>query len=239
MRRLITVFAGPSLYRACLPEGRFEWLPPAKAGDLAALLDRPPERICLIDGLFDSCPAPWHKEILALMARGTLVFGAASMGALRAAELHGFGMIGVGRVFDAYADNRLTGDDEVALIHATERLGWAPLTVPMVEFRATLCRALRARLLSPATAREMRAIAHEMHFSQRDWPALIAAAEKKALAGRACLLALEAMHVPLKRLDALACLREALDPSAKPGRCAPPPITCFVRSLLEPSNSRG
>ena len=48
------------------------------------------------------------------MAAGTQVFGAASMGALRAAELAPFGMIGVGAIFAAYRDGRLTGDDEVA-----------------------------------------------------------------------------------------------------------------------------
>ena len=80
----------------------------------------------LIDGLFDASPAVRHKELLQLMARGVPVIGAASMGALRAAELAPFGMIGVGRIFTAYAAGALVGDDEVALLHGPEELGWTP-----------------------------------------------------------------------------------------------------------------
>ena len=235
MRGPIPVFAGPSLYRARLPSGPFEWLPPASAGDVAALLDRPPERLCLIDGLFDSCPAPWHKELLMLMARGTVIFGAASMGALRAAELSSFGMIGVGNIYRAYAQKRLCGDDEVALIHATERLGWAPLTVPMVELRATIVRAYRAGLVNGDTARSLRSAAHAIHFSERDWPAIAQAAAEAGLADRATLAKLKDMHVPLKRQDALACLSAALKPVRSPMRCPEPPMTCFVRELLQAS----
>jgi hypothetical protein len=228
----IIVFAGPSVAPALRPEGPFEWLPPAKTGDLARLLHDPPSRLCLIDGLFDSCPAPWHKELLMLMSRGTLIFGAASMGALRAAELSEFGMIGIGIIYRAYAEGRLCGDDEVALIHATERLGWAPLTVPMVELRATLIRACRAGILAPSAARGLRSVAHALHFSDRDWPAIAAAAERAGHADRATMKSLEAMHVPLKRQDALACLAAALQPMPARQPCPPPPVTCFVRELL-------
>lgn len=230
--KVIPVFVGPSLAPALRPEGPFQWLPPAKAGDLARLLDHPPERLCLIDGLFDSCPAPWHKEFLMLMSRGTLIFGAASMGALRAAELSSFGMIGVGAIFRAYAENRLCGDDEVALIHATERLGWAPLSIPMVEFRATLIRGCRTRLLGLEPARLLRTMARSIHFSDRDWPTLIRAAQQARLADLSTMERLERMHVPLKRQDALACLSAALKPVEAISRCPPPPVTCFVRELL-------
>lgn len=36
---------------------------------------------------------------------------------LRAAELHSFGMEGVGRILESYRDGILTDDDEVALVH--------------------------------------------------------------------------------------------------------------------------
>ena len=69
----------------------------------------PPARIAIIDGLFEQVPAVWHKELLFAMARGVEVSGAASMGALRAAELHAFGMIGVGPTFAAYKSGRAHG----------------------------------------------------------------------------------------------------------------------------------
>jgi hypothetical protein len=230
----IPVFVGPSLGAALRPQGPFRWMPPAKAGDLARFLARPPERLCLIDGLFDSCPAPWHKELLMLMAQGTIIFGASSMGALRAAELSDFGMVGVGAIYRAYAGGRLSGDDEVALIHADERLDWAPLTIPMVEMRATLNKAVRTGLIDPAIARRLRQASRAIHFSDRDWPLLARAAGQAGIADQVTMQTLEQLHVPLKRQDALACLQRALQPVEATEVCPPPPISCFVREMLEP-----
>lgn len=228
----IPVFVGHSLPPARRPTGPFEWHPPARAGDLLALLPRPPARLCLIDGYFDWCPAPWHKELLLLMARGTWILGSSSMGALRAAELEPFGMTGVGAVFRAYRDGRLEGDDEVALIHATDELGWAPLSVPMVELRATLVAACRARLLDPAQARRIRAITRDIHFQDRDWPAIGAACRAEGLLDAEKLARLEAIHVPLKTHDALDCLRQALAGPARHRLQAPDlPLTCFIADL--------
>ncbi len=229
----ITVFAGPSLPPECRRNGqRFDWRPPAAAGDLLALLDRPPARLCLIDGFFDACPAPWHKELLLLMSAGTIVFGASSMGALRAAELDRFGMIGVGAIYRAYRDGLLTGDDEVALVHAPGRLGWAPLSVPMVEMRATLVAACRVRLISTATARRLRDLVHDIHFDSRDWPLMRTRCVDAGLIDAETFARLEAMHVPLKRADALACLVAAAT-AAAPCHSAPPvtPYTCFIEEL--------
>ncbi len=225
------VFAGPSLPPTARPDLLgLEWRPPAAAGDILALADDPPDRLCLIDGFFDWCPAPWHKEILFLMARGTTMFGAASMGALRAAELDRLGMIGVGAIYHAYRDGILTGDDEVALVHAPERLGWAPLTVPMVEFRATLIAACRNGLLDMAAARRIRSAVHDLHFSCRDWPLIRKRCLSAGLAECGTLDRLEALHVPLKRIDALACLEAARSGLAAPAIAAPP-RTCFIEAL--------
>ena len=227
----ILVFAGPSLPPALRPAGPFEWRPPARAGDILALVERPPETVCLIDGYFDWCPAPWHKELLSLMARGTRLLGASSMGALRAAELDGFGMTGIGAIYRAYRDGRITGDDEVALIHATEKLDWAPLSVPMIELRATLAAACRAGLVAIACARRLRARGRELHFEDRDWPALERAFTADRLIDPLVFARLRTMHVPLKRMDAIACLDAALRPDVRRRAIPPPPQTCFMRDL--------
>ena len=240
----ILVFAGPSLPPALRPVGPFDWRPPAKAGDLLALLAEPPATLCLIDGYFDWCPAPWHKELLMLMARGTRLYGASSMGALRAAELETFGMVGIGAIFCAYRRGCLHGDDEVALVHATAELDWAPLSVPMVELRATLVAACRAALVGRDAARRLRAIAREIHFAERDWPAIGAAWGAEGSVDRGTLKRIEAMHVPLKRLDALACLDAALGAPGPARRRPAPPATCFIADLaselgLESAAARG
>jgi hypothetical protein len=234
----ITVFAGPSLPPPARPsDGCFEWRPPAAAGDILALHEDPPDRLCLIDGFFDWCPAPWHKEILFLMARGTAVFGAASMGALRAAELDRIGMAGVGAIYRAYRDGILVGDDEVALVHAPERLGWAALTVPMVEFRATLLAARRAGLIDRNTAIALRSAVRDIHFSRRDWPLIKQSCRSAGIADAEVIARLEALHVPLKRLDALACLDAARSAGARAPIPAPP-LTCFIAPLLSSSEGQ-
>lgn len=232
-RNSIAVFSGPSLPPRIRPaDEAFLWLPPAKAGDLAALQHAPPDRLCLIDGLFESRPAPWHKEVMLLMRSGTVIFGAASMGALRAAELDRHGMIGVGTIYDAYRSGRLTGDDEVALVHATERLNWAPLTVPMVEVRATLAAACRRRLMAPSTARRIRALVRDIHFADRDWPRISRTVVAQHLCAPAVAARLERMHVLLKQKDALACLDAALHREAPDEHPPAPPLTCFIQDLL-------
>ena len=60
------------------------------------------------------------------MSQGIHVFGSASMGALRA-ELCPFGMVGVGRIFEAYRDGELEDDDEVAVIHGPPRPAILPV----------------------------------------------------------------------------------------------------------------
>jgi hypothetical protein len=142
------VFLGPSLApeRAVqlLPGAIF--LPPIRRGDLQALLDEPPPAVGLIDGEFFQSLAVSPKEILPLLARGVPVYGAASMGALRAVELENYGMRGVGRVFDLFRSGRLIADDEVALLFCPTTL--RPLSEPLVNLRLALSGAHRAGLIS-------------------------------------------------------------------------------------------
>ena len=78
------------------------------------------------------------------------------MGALRAAELHGLGMVGVGRIFRWYRDGEVIDDAEVALLHAGAEHGHRALTVPQVNVRWSAQQTLpqrAARALVEASAR--------------------------------------------------------------------------------------
>jgi hypothetical protein len=214
----------------------FVWRPPAVAGDGIAALDARPRAVVLIDGLFDRYPAIRHKELLALIEAGVVVIGGASMGALRAAELHTLGMIGVGRIFQAYATGRLMGDDEVAVLHGPEEMGWASLTLPLVNVRATLARAVRDRIVSPQTARGLRAQARRIFFQDRTWQTLLGAATQAGVASGRELDAFAAWagegYVDLKRFDAQACLAAALGPLSRvQGPARAPGPTVFTDAL--------
>ena len=157
----VFVFLGPTLTAAeASMHTTANILPPARLGDVHDAVTRQGARaIGLVDGLFNSVPAVWHKELLFALSRGVRVFGAASMGALRAAELAPFGMIGVGTIYRAYAAGRLGADDEVAVAHLPAEYGYAATSDALVDLRDGLARAkiterTRAGLIELARAPE-------------------------------------------------------------------------------------
>ena len=115
------------------------YLPPARHGDLlSAVHNFRPRAIGLVDGEFSQALSVWHKEILYALEEGIQVYGAASMGALRAAETESFGMVGIGEIFTMFRDEILQDDDEVALQYSSASDGYRNLSMPMVNIRATL-----------------------------------------------------------------------------------------------------
>jgi hypothetical protein len=89
------------------------------------------------------------------------------MGALRAAELAPFGMVGMGQVFEAYLSGVLEDDDEVAIIHGPAELGYPPLSEAMVDIRATLAAAQAAGVVSSSLARLTADYAKALHYPHR------------------------------------------------------------------------
>src|SRR5690242_11602606 len=208
----IFVFLGPALAEK---EARAEfdaiYLPPVAAGDVYRLWGRRPRAIGIVDGYFDRVPAVWHKEIMWMMERGVHVFGGAGMGALRAAELDGFGMHGVGWVYQAFRQGALGRDDEVAIRHGTAEDGYRPLSEAMVNIRQTLSAAERQGIISPATAGLLLAAGTALYYPERTWPELLrAAGDTRAEPAELDALRrwLPAGRIDQQAADAVAMLRE-------------------------------
>jgi hypothetical protein len=128
----LLVFVGPSLpaaeARQLAPRAQIR--PPIAVGELLELalgpVARRPGCVVILDGYLERMAAVWHKEILVALERGIAVWGGASMGALRAAELAPWGMIGAGEIYEAFARGELSADDEVAVAHLpAEQIGRA------------------------------------------------------------------------------------------------------------------
>jgi hypothetical protein len=206
------IFAGPSLSRE--PEidaAEVVFLPPAAHGDVYRAALKSPAAIGLIDGFFETVPAVWHKEILFALSKGVHVFGGASMGALRAAELHSFGMIGVGRIFEAYRGGIIEDDDEVAVMHGPAELGYQPLSEAMVNVRATVERAEGASIVNSASVAKILRIAKSIFYKERTWTRLLEAARANGVSASECdtLAAwLPSGRVDQKREDAVMLLGE-------------------------------
>lgn len=200
------VFAGPTIGAAEVRDLLdADVLPPVAQGDVYRVARHGPPAIGIIDGYFDGVPSVWHKEILWAIEQGIPVFGSASMGALRAAELDAFGMIGCGRIFQAYRDGEITDDDEVAVLHGPAEVGFVALSAPMVSVRATVERAKKEEILTDDAARRMNSIAKSIPYRDRTWDAIIARTQDEP--GMSDFLAwLPAGQVDAKRDDARTML---------------------------------
>ncbi|NKL33264.1 antibiotic resistance protein [Rhizobium leguminosarum bv. viciae] len=203
------IFAGPSLPDAASLAGKeICVLPPATQGDVQAAVEQGANVIGLIDGGFEYAAPVWHKEILHALSLGVAVFGAASMGALRAAECHPFGMIGIGRIFEDYRAGRLVDDAAVALTHAPSALGSKPLTVPLVNVSATLDAMVDRGLLESRLRQQLEDAAGAIFFKKRTWRAVVEQCAGLAEPDRADLLAAFLSNaVDQKRIDALELLK--------------------------------
>ncbi len=178
------IFVGPSLAHeealAAFPPGTF--LPPARRGDIARLvMDEKPTVIALIDGLFDSVPAVVHKEILFALSRGVRVFGAASMGALRAAELWTFGMEGVGEIFERFRKGTWDADDEVAVTHGPAEVGYRAGSVSLAAIRLATESANERQLISDYAAEQIIAGARDLFYPDRLWDRVFAIARSRGV----------------------------------------------------------
>ncbi|MBB3351038.1 hypothetical protein FHT70_000947 [Rhizobium sp. BK049] len=203
------IFAGPSLPDAASLAGEgIRVLPPATQGDVLAVVEQGANVIGLIDGGFEYAAPVWHKEILYALSLGVTVLGAASMGALRAAECHSFGMIGIGRIFEDYRTGRLVDDAAVALLHAPSALGGKPLTIPLVNVCATLDAMERNELLADGLRQVIEDAANAIFFKRRTWRAIVEQCADVAEPDRPHLLATLVSHsVDQKRIDALELLK--------------------------------
>jgi len=218
------VFLGPSLTvreaSTLLPGATV--LPPAKKGDVLRALKSQPRAIALIDGVFESQPSVWHQELRVALSEGIALFGASSMGALRAVELSPFGMIGVGAVYRAYAEGRLVDDADVALLHADAEHDHRPLTLPLVNVVSQAEAALEARVLDRRTARALVQAARAIHSKERRWPVILDALAWPKNKRDAFEVFRRAHPSDIKADDARACLRAVREFCAT--QAAPMPV---------------
>ena len=160
------IFAGPTLFRVPTPPGISRYGPVAM-GSVFRAVEAGYRRVGIVDGYFGNTPSVWHKEILYAISQGVEVVGAASMGALRAAELCQFGMVGIGRIFRLFRMGLWTDDDEVAVLHATAELDYCPLSDTMANIRFTLRRLRRMGCIMPEVEADLLRRLKDKHFSRR------------------------------------------------------------------------
>ncbi len=236
------VFLGPTLDVTIAQKhlSKAHYHPPIKCGDLLKLLRLNPERVLIIDGYYEFTPAVWHKEIMLALDCGVEVWGASSMGALRAAELYRYGMKGIGDIFQTFAEGTLNDDDEVAVLHKGKEEHFLPVNDAMVNIRATLTEATHQGVISDRIKEQLLLVCKKKFYPERS---LVNAIEETALAfpEEGAVLAdwlLTHGLVDLKKNDAIKAL-DALNASTRflPTALPKMPMTKFLCTLLEYSDT--
>ena len=206
----IIAFAGP-----CLPRERDDaWLhalegvelwPPARRGDVLLALGHKPDLLLLLDGYYFTVPAVTHKELLYALDSGVLVLGAASMGALRAAEMAALGMEGVGWVFERFHGGDLEGDDEVAVVHGPEERGFEAVTTALVDVRFALEELVRQGRVPEQGALELVKRLAALPFTER-FPETVDTLARELLGTDAAALRAHLAGERIKQRDAQSAL---------------------------------
>lgn len=214
------VFAGPSLPPEDRSEdARIRFLPPVAQGDLLPLIEDGVRVIGIVDGYFEAVPSVLHKEILYALSRGIAVVGGASMGALRAAELAPFGMVGAGAIFEDYRSGRIDADDEVAVLHGPAETGYLALSDAMVDIRATMAKARADGVIEDRQHEALLMLARQRHYRERRYQRMLDDAAASGLAASVVerLSAwLPTGKVQQKRLDALMVVSKVKDLLSEP-----------------------
>jgi len=219
--RRIVIFVGPTLsadeIQAILPNA--EIFPPVEAGDLLRLSLESGDIVAIIDGYYFQRASVRHKEILSLLKRGVHVWGAASMGALRAAELAELGMRGFGRVFEGYMRGEIEGDDEVAVLHAPKEMDYRSHTEALVNIKHVCRHAVLSDILPRDAEKQIVDIAKELPFFERTYRTILDMAVERGLS----LADAEAVRnlagqdqLDLKKSDALELIHALSTPPSGP-----------------------
>ena len=200
----LAVFCGPSLLPSDrLEDGRITYLPPAARGDVIRAAQEY-DAVLLIDGVFHHDLAPSPKECYesTLHAR---MFGASSMGALRAAECAPYAFLPLGAIANWYAREIIDGDDEVAVLThpQTDRA----MTVPMVNVRYVARLAHRRGILTRDEANDLIVQARNVFYMDRSWDDVASCAPSGAAQE---ILRIAREEGDLKRHDARFALRSVL-----------------------------
>lgn len=196
------LYVGPSVSpeqaRKIVPEAIIR--EPAQQSDIISdICELEPSHLLLIDGTFVQNLSVWIKELVYALQYPSLqgrVYGASSMGALRAADLAPWGMIGYGRIFDWYNEGIVSDDSEVAVSWAFLNGTYRSVTVPLVDVRATL----EDRKQLPGEKEDLWLAAKKIHWTERT-------EQRLAIEWHISSDELKKLLVRQKKLDALTLLK--------------------------------
>jgi TfuA protein len=175
------IFLGPSLsHEKARKILQADFRGPAKKGDLLRASGDIDDStiVCLVDALFLQDYPPSPIEVYQLMLNKNIkLYGAASLGALRAVELEKFGMIGMGKIFELYKKGKLTADDEIAVtfVEGEHQLQ----SEAMIDIRFNLFLAHRMGIINEITKKTIAKVAKNIYFPYRNYTDILDQTQKQ------------------------------------------------------------
>ncbi len=203
----VKVYAGLSVQeehvKKVLPDAVFS--PPAARGDILRDARDGIDVVLLIDGRFQQTLAVSVGEIADALRVGVCVYGAASMGALRATELRHCGMIAHGAIAEWVASEPYFRDDYLGLHYNSEHP--QSLGVAYVDVHFALLQMQCEGRLSESQRMLLDSCYRNLHFAERDRAGFLLALVDYPDSDPLSALANEALSRPSqKRTDALGLL---------------------------------
>lgn len=203
--RKIIVFIGPSLSpKEAVKILEAEYRPPVGRNDILKALKDKPAIIGIIDGVFHQEPAVSHKEILKALHSGITMVGGASMGALRASELDDFGMIGVGKVYEAYKNGDIESDDDVAVVFNPET--FEQLSEALINIEHNFRNAYEKGLISKTDLKDLLNTAKSIYYPKRTYNKILSSVNINCEKKSSLISFLNQYKIDIKRADAINVL---------------------------------
>ena len=144
-----------------------DYRPPIQRGDLDRI--GPGNVVGIVDGVFAERLAISPGEIREAIERGVTIYGASSMGALRAAEIPR--VIGIGLIYEMFRGGSIERDDEVALLFDPET--YRPLTEPLINVRYAVDRLVRSGTIARDRGASIVEACAKLHYTQRTYPEIL------------------------------------------------------------------
>ena len=141
---------------------------PVQRGDLHADIDAGHRVVAIVDGRFQQSLAVSVGEIMDALRCGVRIYGASSLGALRAAELDRYGMIGHGAIYEHVRAASCFRDDYLGQLFFEGIPNHKNPSVPYINLHFALRGLLERRAIDEPTRAATDELYKRLHFSERD-----------------------------------------------------------------------
>lgn len=179
MNENLLVYLGTSIGHArarfLLPSAQYH--PPLQAGDFEKLLILP-KVILVLDGYYSEA---LEDQVVNLLDAGVKIYGASGLGAFLAAKLKSSGMLGVGSIYQRFAEGVYQGESVLRCQVLVQGRRYRRVTEPLINIYATMDHALSGNALNASMVDIMISAAEALPDDERTFANIFLQAEEAGI----------------------------------------------------------